>query len=192
MSFIDCLNNNTGLMNLIFAGIVALSTICYVYLTFRLFKENKRVRIIQTEPHIIISLKPHKEYLNIIELHIINIGYGYAKNITFKIIKDFRFKNSTLISDMGFFINGIKYLDSKENVSFYLTSAAENFEEKLKIEIEIETKYQNIYNECKTEIFILKLKDLTGLLQLEHTPLNKIAEILENIYSGMNNSRKTD
>ena len=50
---VECLNNNSGVLTLIFTAVVALSTVCYVVLTAKLVSETRKIREVQTEPKII-------------------------------------------------------------------------------------------------------------------------------------------
>ena len=83
MQLINLLNNNSGALQALFAGIVMLATVVYAYLTAQLVAETKRMREVQTEPNIEITASPREEFVNIITLRIENIGLGPAYNIDF-------------------------------------------------------------------------------------------------------------
>ena len=50
--FLNFLNSNTGSFTLLFTFIVALATVVYAVLTWRLVSETEKLRIVQTEPDI--------------------------------------------------------------------------------------------------------------------------------------------
>jgi primosomal protein N'' len=55
------LNANTGALNLLFAGVVAAATVVYAWLTAKLVAETRRLRQVQTEPHIEVFYRPRDE-----------------------------------------------------------------------------------------------------------------------------------
>ena len=77
------LNQNAGVLSLIFSGVVTISTVVYAILTAKLVSETRKIREVQTEPKIQITLKPFEFAISCIRLHIKNIGFGLAKNIIF-------------------------------------------------------------------------------------------------------------
>ena len=75
----------TDLLLLIFAGIVAASTLVYAVLTWRLVGETRRMREVQTEPQISVraELSERGDHGGI-DLVIRNEGQGAAYKINFK------------------------------------------------------------------------------------------------------------
>jgi hypothetical protein len=65
------LNQNLGIISLVFAGVVAISTIIYALLTWKLVNETSKLREFQTEPRI--------------------FGHGPAYTIAFEIFPDFKY-----------------------------------------------------------------------------------------------------
>jgi hypothetical protein len=49
---IEIINQNIGLMTLLFSGVVAVSTFFYAILTWKLVSETRKMREAQTEPKI--------------------------------------------------------------------------------------------------------------------------------------------
>ncbi|MDO8721436.1 MAG: hypothetical protein Q7J31_04320, partial [Syntrophales bacterium] len=77
------LNSNSGALTVIFTAVVTISTVAYAILTWSLVSETKKMREVQTEPRIEIALKPLDFAINIVRLHVRNIGLGPAKNVRF-------------------------------------------------------------------------------------------------------------
>jgi membrane protein implicated in regulation of membrane protease activity len=65
-SNITFLNTNNGALNVVFSGVVAISTVIYAYLTHSLVSETKKLRKYQIEPEIIITMEPKEGYMQYI------------------------------------------------------------------------------------------------------------------------------
>ena len=83
LEIITYLNSISGALTVIFTGVVTIATIAYAVLTWSLVSETKKMREVQTEPRIEITLKPLNFAINIVRLHVRNIGLGPAKNVEF-------------------------------------------------------------------------------------------------------------
>jgi hypothetical protein len=53
---IEIINQNSGLMTLLFSGVVAVSTFFYAILTWQLVSETRKTREAQTEPKIEVRI----------------------------------------------------------------------------------------------------------------------------------------
>jgi hypothetical protein len=53
---IEIINQNSGLMTLLFSGVVAVSTLIYAILTWQLVSETRKTREAQTEPKIEVRI----------------------------------------------------------------------------------------------------------------------------------------
>ncbi len=82
-NLIQFLNQNSGALTVLFTGVVTVSTVVYAVLTAVLVSETKKMREVQTEPRIEITLHPFESAINIVRLHIKNIGLGPAEDIKF-------------------------------------------------------------------------------------------------------------
>jgi hypothetical protein len=96
---------------IIFAGMVAVSTLIYAIFTIFLVNENILLRKVQTEPEIIVYIQIPEDQPSIFEIVVRNIGGGTAYNIRWKFDQ-----NAILAKDRGsrlnkqnFFINGVDY-----------------------------------------------------------------------------------
>ena len=80
---LNILNQNAGALTVLFTAAVAVSTIFYAILTWRLVSETRKMRKVQTEPKIHISTEHHERAFQIVYLKITNIGLGPAQNVSF-------------------------------------------------------------------------------------------------------------
>lgn len=81
---LDYLNKNSGALSLLFSAVVTIATVVYSKLTSTLVSETIKMRQVQTEPKIEITAKPFDFAINIVRLHVRNIGLGPALNVKFK------------------------------------------------------------------------------------------------------------
>lgn len=178
---LELLNQNSGAFAVIFAAVVAIATIVYAILTWRLVSETRKMRQAQTEPNISVTIQPREEWINLIDMVIQNIGLGPANNIKFKVNPDFEYADGKFLSELGFLRNGLKYLAPNQKLQFFFTSMVENFEEKTKASFEIKVTYQDSVGKAYDDLYLIDFSQLVGLRQLGEPPLYKIAKNIENI-----------
>lgn len=82
---LNFLNENSGALTVLFTGVVTISTVVYSILTGKLVSETTKMRQVQTEPKIEVTIKSFDNAINIVRLHIRNIGLGPAINVTFNL-----------------------------------------------------------------------------------------------------------
>ncbi|MCM7083727.1 hypothetical protein, partial [Enterobacter roggenkampii] len=82
---LDFLNKNSGALTVLFTAVVTISTVVYSILTGKLVSETTKMRQVQTEPKIEVTIKPFDFAINIVRLHVRNIGLGPAINVTFNL-----------------------------------------------------------------------------------------------------------
>ena len=61
---LEFLNQNSGAFSVLFSGLVALATVVYVVLTWKLVSETKKMRKVQTEPKICVLFNQEKSILD--------------------------------------------------------------------------------------------------------------------------------
>ena len=66
-SLFDYLNQNNGAITVIFTAVVAIATVVYAILTWKLVSETRMMREVQTEPKISAIIQPKDYWLNFIE-----------------------------------------------------------------------------------------------------------------------------
>src|ERR1051326_4968339 len=71
----------------IFSGVVALSTLVYAVLTSRLVTETSKMRHVQSDPQIGISVVQSKDAFGFADMLIRNDGAGPAVDVRFEIVK---------------------------------------------------------------------------------------------------------
>ena len=180
MGLVEFLNENSGAFAVIFSAVVAIATVVYAILTWRLVSETRKMREAQTEPKVSVTIQPREEWIKLIDMVIQNIGLGPAYNIKFEINPDFEYMKGKFLSELGFMKNGLKYLAPNQKLQFFLT--IENFEEKTKKSFEIRVTYQNSIGKTYKDVYTIDFSQLIGLSQLgEEPPLYKIAKNVEEI-----------
>lgn len=185
--YLDFLNENSGAFAVIFSAVVAIATLVYAILTWRLVSETRKLREAQTEPKISVTIQPREEWINFIDMIIQNIGLGPAYNIKFEINYDFEYAKGKFLSELNFMKKGLKYLAPNQKVQFFLTSMVENFEEKIKTPFEIKVNYQNSVGKTYGDNYTIDISELVGLIQLGEPPLHKIAKNIENMQQDIHN-----
>jgi len=182
MGLVEFLNENNGAFAVIFSAVVAIATVVYAFLTWRLVSETRKMREAQTEPKVSVTIQPREERIKLIDMVIQNIGLGPAYNIKFEINPDFEYMKGKFLSELGFMKNGLKYLAPNQKLQFFLTSMIENFEEKTKKHFEIRVTYQNSIGKTYKDVYMIDFSQLIGLSQLgEEPPLYKMAKNVEEI-----------
>lgn len=173
---LNFLNDNAGAISLIFSGLVAIATIFYAILTWKLVTINEKMR----EPNVIVDFQPRKEWVNFMDIVIKNIGEFPAFDIKFNINPDFEYAKGKFLSQLGY-MRGISYLAPKKTIRSFITSMAEDFEKK-KVPFEIEVSYAKCSGGTrKTSNFRFDLSELEGLSQIGEDPMHKIAKNLEEL-----------
>ncbi len=176
----EFLNQNNGAINVLFAGVVAVSTLIYAMLTWRLVDETKEMRKAQTEPNICVTIEPREEWINFIDMKIMNIGSGPAYDIKFKIEPDFEYFKGKFLSKIKL-MQGIKYLPPNQKIQFFLTSLVENFNKKTGNPFQMGVSYKNKTGDKLEETFTIDFSQFEGMSQLGEPPLHKMAKSLDSI-----------
>lgn len=182
---IEFLNDNAGALTVVFTIVVAIATVVYAYLTWKLVEETIRLREVQTEPKISISLKSREEWLNFINLEIKNIGQGPAHNLTFAIKpKDYIYLKNHKLSDLGVIKNGINYFSPNQSYSTFFANMIDDGQMQSRFEIIV--KYKGGSGKEYSEVFHLEFSEFENISQLGKPPIYKISENLEKIQGDLN------
>ncbi len=184
---LEFLNRNSGAFSVIFAAVVAISTVVYAILTRKLVYETREMREAQTEPNISVVVRPREEMINFMDMIIQNVGYGPAHNIKFDISPDFECRKGEYLSQVGVMKSGLKYLAPNQRMQFFLTSMLEDFEEKARKSFGIRVEYQNRVGKTYEERFMIDFSEYVGLLQLGEPPTYKIAKNIEKMQKDIHN-----
>ena len=187
MAFLDFLNENSGAFTLIFSALVAVATLVYAILTWKLVTETRKMREAQTEPKISIIVQPKEEFISFIDMVIQNIGLGPAYDIEFKMEKDFEYEKRKFLSDINFIKTGLKYLAPNQKFQFFLTSMVDDFNEKVKQSFEIKVRYKNSIGKTFESTYAIDFLEFVGLIRLGEPSLYKIAKNIEKMQQDIRN-----
>lgn len=177
---IKFLNENSGALTVVFSAVVALSTMVYAILTWKLVTVNEKMMELQIEPNISVFLQPKEGDIYFVEMVIKNIGNGPAYNITFNVDPDFEYGENKYLSEKGCF-QKLNYLPPGKEFKFFLTSLLEDTERKLNTKFDVKVKYYDKFDRPASEIFTIDFSEFDGLTQVGEPPLKEIANNTSNI-----------
>lgn len=183
---LEFLNRNNGAFSVIFSAFVAIATMVYAVLTWRLVSETRKMRESQTEPNISITIQPREEWISLIDMIIQNIGSGPAYNVKFEINPDFEYAKGKMLSELSLIKKGLEYFAPNQKYRFFLTSMVENYEEKIKNPFEVKVTYENIVGKTYEGKYLVNFSTLVGLRQLGEPSLYKISKNIERIQRDIN------
>lgn len=153
---------------LIFAGVVALSTVVYAILTLILVSESRKTRKLQMAPNISIYLEEGEADITFLYIVFENIGFGVAKNVSFIILKDLDFYSNDYyqIKSKGIVDKGLKYFYPNQKFRYLLSHRPSIPEENRNDSLDIEVKYENILGKSESRFFKISLNEFDGTSQL--------------------------
>jgi hypothetical protein len=169
------------ILDIIFSGIVALSTVVYAILTWCLVSETKKVRLATIQPQICITIVQDSVHFHIFNLEILNAGQGSAKNIRLTLDGEFQMMSQESLGNIGIFKNGISYMAPGQKITIKLANALTDWETLKKKEINLSVESKNILNSKITEKFQLSFDHFDGLYDTSDQRLSKITASLNNI-----------
>ncbi len=182
---IDFLNKNAGALTLSFTAVVALSTVAYALLTWRLVSETRRMRQVQTEPKIEITVKPLEFAVNILRLHIRNIGLGPALAVRFspRVVSGGDAAQALLgeFTETNFFKVGLAYLGPSQELYSHYTQMNQNHDAKIASVIAFDIQYKGVTGKTYSDTIIIDMSEQKGTYQLGRPSLHAIAQSLEKI-----------
>jgi hypothetical protein len=179
------LNSNSGALTVVFTAVVTISTVAYAILTWSLVSETKKMREAQTEPRIEIALKPLDFAINIVRLHIRNIGLGPARNVKFtsnvaaggdgaeKLLGEFNKAN--------FLKTGLKYLGPGHEFHSGYTQITKDFDAKIASVLTYDIEYESVAGKKYSDQITIDIAELKGMNQLGKPNLYAIAQSIEAI-----------
>ena len=180
---IEFLNNNSGVLMLIFTAMVAISTVVYAFLTWRLVSETRKLREVQTEPKIHITLESLDFAINVVRLNIKNIGLGPASDLQFdpavisggesaeKLLQEFTSPN--------FFKTGLRHFSPGQNIHSRDTQVTDDFEGKSASTLSFKLRYKSATGKQYNDEIIIDMSEIKGTSQLGKPNLYSIAKSLE-------------
>jgi hypothetical protein len=182
---LEFLNQNSGVLTVIFAGVVTLSTVVYAVLTGLLVAETRRMRQAQTEPRVEVIIKPREEWINLIHVYVRNIGLGPAYEISFDISAEAEEEGAkALIQDFTrtqFFITGLRYLGPGQEVISDYSQMTEKFEAKIKSVLILVVRYKSATGKDYVDRYRIDFSEFKERTQIGKPHLYAIAQHLEKI-----------
>lgn len=182
-------------LQILFSGIVALSTVVYAILTWRLVKETKKTREFQITPDIQVYFERGEANWKDIYIIIENLGFGTAKMVQFEILRDYEHYEDKIfhLSEKGIIKNGMKMFYPKQKFRFMFTNLGENYELKIKSRLILKVDYLDINDKLFTTKFNLSLQELSGMSTVvpPDNYIGRISYYLEKINKTLENI-KTD
>jgi hypothetical protein len=176
-------------ISLLFAGIVAISTVVYAWLTWGLLRENKRLRQAQSRPHVTLYVEPSQRHINILQLVIRNDGGSPAKAITFEVEQDWVKNGKPVLAEKAFLNRPWAYLGIGQTRRTDVLNLVGMFKEGNETKARIKVTYSAPDGQEFTEMMELDLMELQdfmgGAPAIEDIKgsLAKMAKTLDNIGS---------
>ncbi len=183
VDIINVINKNQGVVTAAFTFITVVFTCFLVWFNHRIAKETKRLREVETEPHVEVYLVPYRGSMNIINMIVKNSGGGPARDIRWKILADFDDlkTHKVPIANMSLF-KVLHYLPANEQLEFFFGTATNILKEPKLKPIEIEVEYKNIYQKNKkNDLFKIDLEPFEGMQRIGTPPDYEIAKALKQI-----------
>ena len=171
-----------------FTAVVAISTVVYAGLTWRLVAETRKLRQVQTEPRVNVRVEADQGGRHGFELTIQNEGQGVAKNVRFEFEGDpSYFRNSVInnplpeIPELSIIKNGLDYLDPSQVYRFHMgISSPGEFERAVKKPWKFCVRYEDLYGKRHTANHTVDFSLFSGtLFQPNH--LKEISKHLQEI-----------
>ena len=179
------LNNNSGALTVVFTAVVTVSTVAYATLTWSLVSETKKMREVQTEPRIEITLQSLDFAINIVRLHVRNIGLGPAKNVRFtssisaggevaeKLLGEFNKAN--------FMKSGLKYFGPGHKLHAGHTDITKDFDSKIRSVFVYGIEYESVSGRKYSDKITIDVSELEGMNQIGLPNLYVIAKNIGSI-----------
>lgn len=177
------LKQNSEALTVIFTGVVTLSTVVYAILTGILVSETRKMREVQTEPKIHITIDSFDFAIHIIRLNIQNIGLGPASDLKFepsvlsggesaeKLLNEF--------TESNFFKTGLRHFGPGQNIYSAYSQTTKDFEGKSSSTLSFKVSYKSATGKKYTDEIILDMSELKGRYQLGKPNLYAIAKSIE-------------
>lgn len=179
------LNQNSGALTVVFTGVVTLATVVYATLTAILVVETRKLRQVQTEPSIEITVDALDFAVNIVRLCVRNIGEGPAKNVKFEpsVIEGGEIAESLLSEFISpnFFKTGLRYFGPGQFRFSGYTQTNKDFEAKASSSLCFKVSYESVTGKKYKEKIIVDMAELRGRYQLGKPNLYSIAKSMEKI-----------
>ncbi|MCC4771282.1 hypothetical protein FXV91_14255 [Methanosarcina sp. DH2] len=159
-------NPDNSSLNLLFSGIVAISTVVYAVLTWKLVSETSKMREVQTEPNVYAFIEPRDEHNEITDMFIQNIGLGLARDIKFAVLSDFIYYKSERLSkiyqlsEIYLIKTGIEYIAPNQKMRIFSTSLNDVRELNSKNYLKMKIEYTNSVGKEYDSVYLIDFSSL--------------------------------
>jgi hypothetical protein len=152
-------------LQIIFSGLVAISTVIYSLLTWKLVTETRKIRKFQITPDINIYFERAEADASFVYIVFKNSGLGHAKNVKFEILKDFEFYDNEnfQLNKKGIIKDGVDNFYSNQFYKFFFTDLSQKNAEKRNANLIIQITYYSIDNSKIVKKFNLSLSGVAGI-----------------------------
>lgn len=192
MFVIQWLNQNSGVLTLVFTAVVAIATVFYVLLTRQLVNETMAMRRIQSEPQLELTLQSVPVAMSILRLHLRNVGMGPATDIRITATPLEGGATANVILDgfmkVGFMKRGLSYLGPHQEVYSGYSNALEVGKLMWGCVLEIKVDFRGPDKALREERWIIDFSEHQGNYRLGTPPLEKIEDHLEQISKDLHNA----
>ena len=177
----------------VFSCVVAVSTVAYAILTWKLFSETRQMREAQTEPRVSIRLEMNHTGLHGYELVIRNEGQGVARNVRFEFEGDSSYFRESFIrgvlptvDQLPIITDGLPYLESGQVFRFSLGMVSEEeFNRAAGDPWIFRVRYENLYGKEKKDTYTLDFSQFRGMFFAPNR-LVEISQHLDSIRKDLN------
>jgi len=192
MTAVNWLNQNNGVLTLLFTAVVAIATVCYVVLTRQLVRETATMRRLQSEPQLDLTLQSVPASIHFLRLHLRNVGLGSATDIRInvtplagggaanKILED--------LCLVAFMKRGLSYLGPRQEVYSGFVSTFPLGKAMWDCSFDVKISYRGPDKGLREERWIIDFAEQQGNYQIGTPPLEKIEDHLEQISKDLHNA----
>ena len=179
------LGERAAAWNLLFSATVALSTVVYAVLTWKLVAETRSMRKAQTAPKVAVYYESRDDWMSLLNIVIRNVGMGPAYDIKLSLEPSSDSPGAHLLmtelAARNVFNTGIRFLAPGQQYLSYFTNIAEAAEEKLGARLRVTVQYRTAAGEQQTDQYVLDFAELRGILEVGEPPLTVIARSLDKV-----------
>ena len=149
-------------VELILSIVLAGATVCYTIINLMMWFESRATRRQKISPFIVAYLQSTDSHM-VEVLHIKNIGEGYAKNVRFKVIKDYKRlgKDNLLLSECGAIKRGVSSFPPQYEITYYIENWCDIGDKNICDYIELEISYERMDGKILSCEYRLPLNELT-------------------------------